>query len=76
MNIGEPIAIIVENKEDIPNFANVTKETLEGGSEPAEPAEPVKAAEPAEPAEVVVHTVPGRCCRQRQPHLRGTPSRR
>ena len=32
VNIGEPIAIVVENKDDIPAFASVTKESLEGRS--------------------------------------------
>ena len=30
INIGEPIAVVVEKKEDIPAFANATKETIDG----------------------------------------------
>ena len=50
INIGEPIAIVVENKEDIPAFANATKESIEADGAPAaaEPAQP--AAQPAQPA--------------------------
>ncbi|KAK8816691.1 hypothetical protein WA538_000458 [Blastocystis sp. DL] len=43
VNIGEPIAIIVENKEDIPKFANVTKESLEGKDGESAPAVPAAA---------------------------------
>ena len=57
VNIGEPIAIVVENKDDIPAFASVTKESLEGGATPAAstpaaeatPAAPTP-AQPAQPA--------------------------
>ena len=57
VNIGEPIAIVVENKDDIPAFASVTKESLEGGAAPAAstpaaeatPAAPTP-AQPAQPA--------------------------
>ena len=53
VNIGEPIAIVVENKDDIPAFASVTKESLEGGATPAAStpaAEATPAAQPAQPA--------------------------
>lgn len=57
VNIGEPIAIVVENKEDIPAFANATKDSLESDGapaapEPAQPAQPAQAAapEPAQPS--------------------------
>ena len=54
VNIGEPIAIVVENKDDIPAFASVTKESLEGGATPAAStpaAEATPAAStPAQPA--------------------------
>lgn len=54
VNIGEPIAIVVENKEDIPAFANATKDSLESDGAPAapEPAQPAQPAapEPAQPA--------------------------
>ena len=53
VNIGEPIAIVVENKDDIPAFASVTKESLEGGAAPAAStpaAEATPAAQPAQPA--------------------------
>ena len=43
VNIGEPIAIVVENKEDIPAFANATKESIEG-TPVAAPAAPAPAA--------------------------------
>ena len=76
VNIGEPIAIIVclwslwvylqvENKEDIAAFANVTKDSLEGGDASAAPetSTPVAAetstpaaATPASPASPVVDT--------------------
>lgn len=46
VNIGEPIAIVVENKEDIPAFANATKESIEGTPAP-EAAAPTPAATPA-----------------------------
>ena len=48
INIGEPIAIVVENKEDIPAFASATKESIDGDAAPA-PAPPTSAA-PAAPA--------------------------
>lgn len=48
VNIGEPIAIVVENKEDIPAFANATKESLESDGAPAAPQKPAQpAAQPA-----------------------------
>ena len=53
VNIGEPIAIVVENKDDIPAFASVTKDSLEGGAAPAasQPAaEATPAPAPAQPA--------------------------
>ena len=54
VNIGEPIAIVVENKDDIPAFASVTTESLEGGATPAAStpaAEATPAAStPAQPA--------------------------
>ena len=49
VNIGEPIAIVVENKEDIPAFANATKDSLESDGAPAAP-EPAQPAQPAQPA--------------------------
>ena len=49
VNIGEPIAIVVENKEDIPAFANATKESLESDGAPAAPQQPAQPATP-EPA--------------------------
>ena len=48
VNIGEPIAIVVENKDDIPAFASVTKESLEGGATPAA-STPATEATPAAP---------------------------
>ena len=48
VNIGEPIAIVVENKDDIPAFASVTKESLEGGAAPAA-STPAAEATPAAP---------------------------
>ena len=48
VNIGEPIAIVVENKDDIPAFASVTKESLEGGATPAA-STPAAEATPAAP---------------------------
>lgn len=53
VNIGEPIAIVVENKEDIAAFASVTKESLEGGAEPAAPVEPAPTPAAAAPAPAV-----------------------
>ena len=47
VNIGEPIAIVVENKEDIPAFANATKESLESDGAPAAPEQPAQPAQPA-----------------------------
>ena len=47
VNIGEPIAIVVENKEDIPAFANATKESLESDGAPAAPQQPAQPAQPA-----------------------------
>ena len=49
VNIGEPIAIVVENKDDIPAFASVTKDSLEGGAAPAA-SQPAAEAAPAQPA--------------------------
>ena len=46
VNIGEPIAIVVENKDDIPAFASVTKDSLEGGAAPAA-SQPAAEATPA-----------------------------
>ena len=48
VNIGEPIAIVVENKDDIPAFASVTKDSLEGGATPAA-SPPAAEATPAAP---------------------------
>ena len=51
VNIGEPIAIVVENKDDIPAFASVTKDSLEGGAAPAASQPAAEAAPaPAQPA--------------------------
>ena len=51
VNIGEPIAIVVENKDDIPAFASVTKESLEGGAAPAASTPAAEATPaPAQPA--------------------------
>lgn len=50
VNIGEPIAIVVENKEDIPAFANATKESLESDGAPAAPQQPAQPAAAPEPA--------------------------
>lgn len=49
INIGEPIAVVVEKKEDIPAFANATKETIDGdaSASPA-PVTPTPAAQPAQ----------------------------
>ena len=62
INIGEPIAIVVENKEDIPAFASATKESIDGDAVPA-PAPPTSAApaapapaQPAQPAPVTPAT--------------------
>ena len=59
VNIGEPIAIVVENKEDIPAFASVTKETLEGGAaaEPAATPAPAQAT-PAQPTPAAETPIP------------------
>ena len=53
INIGEPIAIVVENKEAIPAFASATKESIDGDAVPAAaPATPAApAAHPAHPAQ-------------------------
>ena len=52
INIGEPIAVVVEKKEDIPAFANATKETIDGDASAAPaPAPPTSAAQPAQPAQ-------------------------
>lgn len=49
INIGEPIAVVVEKKEDIPAFANATKETIDGDASAAPaPATPTSAAQPAQ----------------------------
>lgn len=49
INIGEPIAVVVEKKEDIPAFANATKETIDGDASAAPaPAPPTSAAQPAQ----------------------------
>ena len=53
INIGEPIAIVVENKEDIPAFTSATKESIDGDAVPA--AAPA-AAQPAQPAPVTPAT--------------------
>ena len=60
MNIGEPIAIVVENKEDIAAFANATKDSIESdgagdapapaASEPSAPVTTTPAPEPSAPA--------------------------
>lgn len=65
INIGEPIAIVVENKEDIPAFASATKESIDGDAVPAaapaaapatsaapaaQPTQPTQPAAPATPA--------------------------
>ena len=61
INIGEPIAVVVEKKEDIPAFANATKETIDGDASAAPaPAPPTSAAQPAQsqPAQPVQPTQP------------------
>ena len=63
VNIGEPIAIVVENKDDIPAFASVTKDSLEGGaapaaSQPAAEAAPAPAAPAAQPAAPAAEATP------------------
>ena len=60
VNIGEPIAIVVENKEDIAAFANATKDSIESdgagdapapaASEPSAPVTTTPAPEPSAPA--------------------------
>ena len=63
INIGEPIAIVVENKEAIPAFASATKESIDGDAAPA-PAPPTSAAPaaaaaaPATPAPAAQPTQP------------------
>ena len=73
INIGEPIAVVVEKKEDIPAFANATKETIDGdasaapapaphtsAAQPAQsqPAQPVQPTQPAQPAQPAQPTQP------------------
>ena len=61
INIGEPIAVVVEKKEDIPAFANATKETIDGDASAAPaPAPPTSAAQPAQsqPAQPAQPTQP------------------
>ena len=55
VNIGEPIAIVVENKEDIAAFANATKDSIESdgagdASASAAPTTPEPSATPAAPS--------------------------
>ena len=58
INIGEPIAVVVEKKEDIPAFANATKETIDGDASAAPaPAPPTSAAQP-QPAQPTQPTQP------------------
>ena len=49
MNIGEPIAIVVENKEDIAAFANATKDSIESDGAGDAPAAAPAASEPSAP---------------------------
>ena len=59
INIGEPIAVVVEKKEDIPAFANATKETIDGDASAAPaPAPPTSAAQPVQPAQPTQPTQP------------------
>ena len=59
INIGEPIAVVVEKKEDIPAFANATKETIDGDASAAPaPATPTSAAQPVQPAQPTQPTQP------------------
>ena len=52
INIGEPIAVVVEKKEDISAFANATKETIDGDASAAPaPATPTSAAQPVQPTQ-------------------------
>lgn len=70
INIGEPIAVVVEKKEDIPAFANATKETIDGDASAAPaPAPPTSAAQPAQsqPAQPVQPTQPAQPAQPTQP---------
>ena len=70
INIGEPIAVVVEKKEDIPAFANATKETIDGDASAAPaPAPPTSAAQPAQsqPAQPVQPTQPAQPAQPAQP---------
>ena len=49
VNIGEPIAIVVENKEDIAAFANATKDSIESDGAGDAPAPAPAASEPSAP---------------------------
>ena len=49
VNIGEPIAIVVENKEDIAAFANATKDSIESDGAGDAPAAAAAASEPSAP---------------------------
>ena len=49
VNIGEPIAIVVENKEDIAAFANATKDSIESDGAGDAPAAAPAASEPSAP---------------------------
>ena len=70
INIGEPIAVVVEKKEDSPAFANATKETIDGDASAAPaPAPPTSAAQPAQsqPAQPVQPTQPVQPAQPAQP---------
>ena len=59
INIGEPIAVVVEKKEDIPAFANATKETIDGDASAAPaPATPTSVAQPVQPTQPTQPTQP------------------
>ena len=64
VNIGEPIAIVVENKDDIPAFASVTKESLEGGAAPAASTPAAEATPAAQPAQPKHHRVQARTAKR------------
>lgn len=79
INIGEPIAIVVENKEDIPAFASATKESIDGDAAPA-PAPPTSAAPaaaaaaPATPAPAAQPTQPATPAQPAAPATPATPA--
>ena len=70
INIGEPIAIVVENKEAIPAFASATKESIDGDAVPA--AAPA-AAQPAQPAPVTPATPAAPAAQPTQPATPAAP---